>query len=409
MQQLIKNAKRAAESLYVMSDKQIADILSAVCQKLSENKQFILEQNRKDLKLAEAHGLTSLRLQRLTLTSDLLNETIERMQRLAEQSDVVNVCEQSWELPNHMTAARKKVPIGTIAAVYETRPTATFEIMALCLRTGNSCILRSGSEMLETNRAIVSLTQNALIECGLSIKAVQLLEDCSEDSLCRLMENDSLDLLLARGNQQLITLVQETANVPWICLGPGNCHVYVDRKADEDMALEIIATAKSKPLLCNSVETTLIHYEIADSFLPKLAARLSREGISLHGCLDSCRISSAIQPVLEHEYASEANDLILDVKIVSDMEQAVDHIKHYGSGHSEAIVTNDSETAAQFSNMVDAGVVYTNASPRFTDGESLGFGMEVGISTQKLHIRGPVTLSGLTTWKYVVQGCGNTR
>lgn len=360
MQQLIRNAKQAAESLYTISDKQIADLLSVVCQKLSENKEFILNQNRTDLELAEADGLSSLRLQRLTMTSAMLNETIEQMRRLAGQSGIVNVCEQSRELPNHMTVFRKKVPIGAIAAVYETRPTATLEIMALCLRSGNSCILRSGPEMLETNCAIVSLAQ-------------------------------------------------EFANMPWICLGPGNCHVYVDRAADEDMAIEIISTAKSKSLLCNSVETVLIHYEIADSFLPKLAARLSSEGISLHGCLDSCRISPVIQPISEHEYALEANDFVLDIRIVSDTKQAVDHIKRYRSGHSEAIITNDSETAAWFSCMVDAGVVYTNASPRFTDGELLGLGMEVGISTQKFHVRGPVTLSSLMTWKYVVEGCGNTR
>lgn len=409
MKQLAKNAREGADALYRLSDKRLKILLSAICQKLSCHQESILEQNQKDVQNARSNGMSALRLQRLTLSPIALEKTIGQLQQLAEQSDLVNVNVREWKLPGNMAAAQKRIPLGAIAAVFESRPTASLEIMALCLRTGNSCILRSGSELLETNREIVTLTQTALRECGLSEKTVQLMEDCGEEALCRLMQRQELDLFLARGSQKLISLFQENAKVPWICLGPGNCHVYVDAAAKLDMAVEIISTAKSKPLLCNSVETVLVHQKIVAEFIPRLISHSSSQGITLRGCPKSCQLSADIQPISKWEYAVEANDFVLKIKVVDNLEQAAAHIKHFGSGHSEAIVTESSVAAERFTDMVDAGVVYVNASTRFTDGVSLGLGMEGGISTQKLHTRGPVTVEALTTWKYIVQGCGNTR
>lgn len=409
MKHVAEKARMAADILYPLPDDDLGNLLSAVCRKLSGQREMVLAQNQKDLQRARANDLPLLRLQRLTLAPAALDEALKQMQELAKQSDLVNTYVKEWMLPNNMAASQKRVPLGAIAAVYESRPTATLEIMALCLRTGNSCILRSGPEMLETNRAIADLARAAIAKYGLPETCVQLIEDCSEETLCRLMQCRSLDLLLARGGRRLIALVEENATIPWIRLGPGNCHVYVDAAADLEMAADIICTAKSQPLLCNSVETVLVHEKAAAGFIPRLAGLLSAKGIMLYGCPLSRQLSAEIRMIPEEKYAEEANDFVLKVKVVSDLAQAADHIKHFGSGHSEVIVTKDLSAAEQFTDRVDAGAVYVNASTRFTDGVSLGLGMEAGISTQKLHVRGPLTANALTTWKYVVHGCGNTR
>jgi glutamate-5-semialdehyde dehydrogenase len=386
------------------------ELLRLMAERLAAGEAEILAANRLDVQNGAAKGLTKALLDRLTLTPRRIKDMAEGLLTLVALEDPIGKVLQMWRRPNGLEIGRQRVPLGVVGIIYEARPNVTVDAVGLCLKTGNAVILKGGSEALNSNITLVRLLRQALAESGLPEDAVQLVERTEREAAAALMRlNQYLDVLIPRGGAGLIQTVVAQATVPVIETGVGNCHTYIDVGADLAMAVQIAVNAKvSRPAVCNAMETLLVHREIAPAVLPMLAGEFQQAGVELRGCPETCRLIAA-QPAAEADWATEYLDLVLAVRVVDDLDAALSHISRYGTKHSESIVTQNYQHARRFLAEVDAAAVYVNASTRFTDGFEFGFGAEIGISTQKLHARGPMGLEALTTIKYIVYGSGQIR
>ncbi len=407
---LCEAAVAGAPTLALLTDSARNDVLAAVADSLSAHASEILAANETDLANAEENGVPRVMLDRLTLTKVRLDAIAAAVQGLAGLADPLAGSE-SWERPSGIIITRKKVPIGVVAIIYEARPNVTADAAALCIKSGNAVVLRGGKEAIYTNRAIVGAIKRALAACGVSPDVVGLVESTDRESANALMQMRGLvDVLIPRGGKGLIRNCVDNARVPVIETGAGNCHVYVDAAADLDKALAVTVNAKcQRPSVCNAAETLLVHRNVANAFLPAFYAATREWDLELRGCDDTCAILPQASRATEEDFATEYNDYVMSVKVVDSVDEAIAHIGRYGTRHSEAILTEDTAAAERFAALVDAAAVYHNASTRFTDGEVFGFGAEIGISTQKLHARGPMGLDALTTVKYLVSGNGAVR
>ncbi len=371
----------------------------------------ILEANSRDLASAKDKGMTPHLIERLTLTPRRIAEMKIGLREIAALPDPVGVVLSGWRRPNGLQITKTRVPLGVIGIIYESRPNVTVDAAALCFKSGNAALLRGGSEAVHSNIALADVLQDSLERAGLPRTAIQLIQNTDRAAARRLMTlNGFVDCLIPRGGASLIRTVVENATVPVIETGTGNCHVYVDKDADFGMAVGIVINAKvQRPSVCNSAETLLVHQDIAAAFLPLVGRKLADAGVELRADDLARRYLPSSAPATEEDWYTEYNALVLAVKVVGSLEDAISHINTYGTQHSEAIVTGDYAAAQVFTGGVDCAAVYVNASTRFTDGFEFGFGAEIGISNQKLHARGPMGLEELTTYKYIVRGSGQIR
>ena len=406
-----KKAQAAARTLRTLNTASRNAALLAISQALREQKAAILEANRLDVANAQASGVRSVMIDRLTLTGDRIESIASAAEEVAALPDPIGAIDSGITRPNGLQIIKTRVPIGVIAMIYEARPNVTVDAAVICLKSGTACILRGGKEAYATNRVLVSLMRNALVASGLPADAIGFVEDTSHDTAERLMRlNGYVDLLIPRGSAKLIKTVVENASVPTIETGAGNCHIYVDKAADLSMAAKIIDNAKTqRPSVCNALETVLVHRDIAADFLPMMKQALDHHNTELRGCPMSRVILKNIKTATEEDWETEYNDYILAVKVVNDIDEALDHIAKYSTGHSDGIITDSVFASQRFIAEVDSAAVYVNASTRFTDGAEFGLGAEIGISTQKLHARGPMGLRELTSIKYIVTGGGQVR
>jgi len=347
---------------------------------------------------------------RLTLSAERIEKIAESLRSIVELEDPIGTGEV-WDRPSGLTINRIRVPLGVVGIIYEARPNVTVDSAALCLKTGNAVVLRGGKEAINTNKALVAVIKEALEECGFDPHGVELIESTERESARALMEmRGYIDVLIPRGGKGLIKSVVENAKVPVIETGAGNCHVYVDESADMDMAVKVAINAKcSRPSVCNAAETILVHAGVAAKFLPAFAKAADVYKVEIRGCGKTKVLVPASKEATEEDYMTEFNDYIVAVKVVDTFSDAISHINRYSTGHSEAIITENEEHAQRFCREINSAAVYVNASTRFTDGGEFGFGAEIGISTQKLHVRGPMGLFALTTEKYIVKGNGAVR
>lgn len=386
--------------------------LNAVADALIDNTDKIVKANDIDLENGKAAGLTPSLLDRLKLGSDRIKSMAEGVRKVALINDPVGTVVSGYTTDNGMEITKVKVPLGVIGIIYEARPNVTADAAALCLKAGNAVILRGGKEAINSNKAIAEIMRTAVESAGLPIDSIQLIEDTSRQSSVELMNlSDYLDVLIPRGGAGLIRAVVEQAKVPVIETGVGNCHVYVDESADIQMAADIIYNAKtSRPSVCNAIETILVHKNIAEKALPAIKKELDKKNVEIRGC-DRTReiLGNSVTPATDDDYETEFLDYILACKVVDSIDGAIAHIAKYSSGHSECIVTKDYDSANKFTSSVDSAAVYVNASTRFTDGGEFGLGAEIGISTQKLHARGPMGVNELTSTKFIIKGSGQVR
>ena len=404
-------AKEASYALAVLRSDVRDAALHTMATALTEHAAEILQENAADVADAEAAGVRASYIDRLRLTSERIYAMAEGLRLTAALPDPLGREDYAVRRPNGLEIHRVRVPLGVVGMIYEARPNVTADAIGLCLKSGNAVLLRGGSDALRSNAVIADVLSHAAYAAGIPAGAVQMLamkERRAVDVMTHL--TGLLDVLIPRGGAGLIRHIVESSSVPVIETGSGICHIYVDRGADLTMACRIVRNAKvSRPSVCNAAETVLVHRDIAAAFLPQMAEQLRADGVELRGCAETCAILSDVAAATEEDWATEYGDLILSVRVVADMDAALRHINHYGTGHSEAIVTNDIRTAHTFQQRADASTVYVNASTRFTDGFEFGFGAEIGISTQKLHARGPMGLEALTSTKYLVYGEGQVR
>ncbi|RJQ58704.1 MAG: glutamate-5-semialdehyde dehydrogenase [Desulfobacteraceae bacterium] len=371
----------------------------------------IKAENAKDLVYAKEAGLSAAMIDRLTVKDSTISSMADGLKEVARLSDPVGSVTRSWLRPNGLEVSRMRIPLGVIGIIYESRPNVTIDAAGLCLKSGNAVILRGGSEALHSNRALAAVIEAVLGECGLPEKAVQVVPTRDREAVQVLLrQEDTIDLIIPRGGESLIRFVVENSKIPVLKHYKGVCHVYVDQDADLSMAQEICYNSKvQRPGVCNAMETLLVHASVADMFLPAMAKRYKEAGVELRGCGRTCRILPDIVAAQESDWSEEYLALILAIKTVETMEDAVSHITRYGSNHTETIVTSDYHRARRFLREVDSSVVLVNASTRFNDGSELGLGAEIGISTSKLHAFGPMGIEELTTTKFIVFGDGQIR
>ena len=414
MEELIikgKQARNASRFLAMASTAEKNKVLGQVAEALVRESGNILAANESDMADAEKAGLKGAIMDRLLLTSERIASMAEGLTAIAALEDPVGEILAMKKRPNGLVIGQKRVPMGVIGIIYESRPNVTADVFGLCLKTGNAAILRGGKEAYASNRAITGIIQKVLEEEGFPAECLQLVENTSRDSALALMQLDQyLDLLIPRGGAGLILAVVENSHVPVIETGVGNCHIYVDESADLEKAVAITVNAKiQRPGVCNAAESLLVHEDVAGEFLPRVGAELIRHQVEIRGDKAVCGLISAAKPASDEDWETEFLDLIISAAVVPTMDDAINHIRQYGSGHSEAIITENYSRAQDFLNKVDAAAVYVNASTRFTDGFEFGFGAEIGISTQKLHARGPMGLKELTSTKYIIYGDGQVR
>ena len=412
MNQLGRRAKEAARTFGRTAEGEKNRLLLAIAAGLEAGSEEILAANSQDVEAAREAGIRPSMIDRLTLTRERIAQIARGVREVAALPDPVGRVDFGAVRPNGLRIRRVRVPLGVVGIIYEARPNVTADAAALCLKSGNVCLLRGGKEAIRSNIAQVAIMRRVLEEGGFPADAVQLVEDTSRQSADDMMKlSGYLDVLIPRGGAGLIRRVVENSTVPVIQTGVGNCHVYVDSPCDLEMAVRIIDNAKtSRPSVCNAAETLLVHKDVAEAFLPMAARALARSHTQLRGCPRTLEIlGEAAVPAAEADYDTEFGDYILAVKVVDSLDQALDHIARYSTGHSEAIVTDSYPNSRRFLEEVDAAAVYVNASTRFTDGGEFGFGAEIGISTQKLHARGPMGLPELTTIKYQIEGNGQIR
>lgn len=406
-----KLAKNASYTLAILTTEEKNRALSHMASALRENYDYLLEENLKDLTLAKETGMAKGLIDRLTLTKERIDAMAEGIEQIVTLPDPVGETILDTKRPNGLNIKQVRVPLGVIGIIYEARPNVTADAAGLCIKAGNAVILRGGKEAAFSNRAIVKVMQDAGISAGLPSGCINLVENTSRESATALMKlNEYLDVIIPRGGAGLIRAVVENATVPAIETGTGNCHIFVDKDADLSMAKEIIINAKTqRTSVCNAAEKLLIHQEIAPIFLTEILDALSDKGVEIVGDAKVCTLYPKAMPATEDDWSTEYLDLKIGVKIVDSLDDAISHINRYNSGHSESIITRDQTAAQRFLNEVDAAAVYHNASTRFTDGFEFGFGAEIGISTQKIHARGPMGLTALTSSKYQILGNGQIR
>lgn len=412
MKNITDRAKKAAAGLSVMSADEKNRVLLAMADGLDRARESISEANGIDLAKAEGKGRNKAFLDRLKLDKKRIDGMCGMMREVAALNDPVGEILEKRERPNGLVIEKVRVPIGVIGIIYEARPNVTADCIALCFKSGNAVILRGGSDAINSNKAIYEAVKKAAVGCGLDENAFILIEDTSREVVDAMLKaSDGIDLIMPRGGESLIREVTEKSTVPVIKHYKGICHVYVDAAADLDMAESICLNAKvQRPGVCNAMETMLVHEAVAEDFLSRVAPRLRDEGVTIKGDAETRRILSGdIAEAGEKDFATEWLDLILNIRVVRSLGEAIDHIAKFGSGHSDAIVTEDTGAGTEFTRRVDSAAVYINASTRFTDGGEFGKGAEIGISTGKLHARGPVALEELTIYKYVVRGNGQIR
>jgi glutamate-5-semialdehyde dehydrogenase len=405
-------AKAAEAKLAVLGTAVKNRALENIADALIENEDNILSANAEDVETARLGGMSLSLTDRLALTPQRIADISDGVRKVAALGDPIGRVEAGWVRPNGLRIEKTRVPLGVIGLIFEARPNVAADAAALCLKSGNACVLRGGKEAIRSNLAIVSVMRSAVAKAGVPEDAIQILSDTSHEAARELMRlRGCLDVLIPRGGHRLIDSVVENATVPVIRTGAGNCHVYIDSQADLDMGVNIIVNAKtSRPSVCNAAETLLVHRAVAERFLPLAAKELTARRVELRGDEETRRIlGDIVVPATEEDWATEYDDYILAVKVVSDLDEAIAHINRYGTMHSEAIVTDSYANGEKFMDLVDAAAVYINASTRFTDGNQFGFGAEIGISNQKLHARGPMGLDELTTIKYRIYGSGQTR
>lgn len=405
-------AKASEKAMRCASTEQKNKALAAIEAALTENTDKILAANKLDMEAAVKNGMSAALQDRLKLTPDRIKGIAAGVADVIMLDDPIGTADSGSLRPNGMRITKVRVPLGTIGIIFESRPNVTVDAAVLCLKTGNTVILRGGKEAFNSNKCLCDIMRDAVEKSGLPRDAVQFVEDTSRDVAAQLMKcNDYLDVLIPRGGAGLIRAVKENATVPVIETGVGNCHVYADESADFDMAVNIVDNGKTqRPSVCNAIESLLVHKNIADKLLPMVKARLDGHNVEIRGCSETAAIlGDCVVPATEEDYATEFGDYIIAVKVVEDIDEAIAHISKYTTGHSECIVTNSLVNAEKFKNEIDAAAVYVNASTRFTDGGMFGFGAEIGISTQKLHARGPMGLRELTSVKYLIDGSGQIR
>lgn len=414
MSSLISLGKKAKEASYILgnlSSKDKNDALYAMADFLIENSKVIIEANKKDLETSRIKGTSESMLDRLALNEARIEGMANGLRQVAALEDPVGEVLGMWTRPNGLQIGKKRVPMGVIGIIYEARPNVTSDAAGLCFKSGNAVILRGGSEAINSNKAIAEALREGLKSVGLVEDAVQLVEDTSREVATEMMKlNDYIDVLIPRGGAGLIKAVVNNATVPVIETGTGNCHIYVDEDCDFEMAKNIIINAKtSRPSVCNAAEKLLINEKIAGKFMPIIFEELRENGVEIRGDESLKALDDSVILASEEEWYNEYLDYTIGVKIIKDIDEAINHINKFGSGHSEAIVTKSYEASQIFLQKVNSAAVYVNASTRFTDGEEFGFGAEIGISTQKLHARGPMGLKELTTIKYIIFGNGQIR
>lgn len=406
-----QKAKKIAGELVAKLTNEKNKALAAVAEQLIVETSYILEENKRDIEQGKAKGMSASLLDRLMLNEQRIIDMTEGIRQLIDLRDPVGECVAAWERPNGLSIREMRVPLGVVGMIYEARPNVTVDAATICLKTGNAVILRGSSSAAYSNKAIVAVIHRALKQTSLPPESVQLIEDNSRDSAKQLFTlNEYLDVLIPRGGKQLIDTVVREASVPVLETGAGNCHIFIDETADKQMAFDIIVNAKTqRPSVCNAIETIILHENWAQRFGTELFSFLKERGVELRGDKKALAIDSSLVPASEEDWETEFLSLTLAVRIVSSVEEAIHHINAYGSMHSEAIITENEENVSKFFTSVDAAALYHNASTRFTDGFEFGFGAEIGISTQKLHARGPMGLSALTSTKYVIRGNGQVR
>ncbi|MCD7904260.1 MAG: glutamate-5-semialdehyde dehydrogenase [Clostridiales bacterium] len=408
-----KKAKAASRLTAAMRTDEKNEILLRTAQALIENREEILKANKADVEKAKQAGTPAPLVDRLALTEARIEGMADGLRQIAKLPDPAGEVINMKTLPNGLVVGEKRVPMGVIGIIYEARPNVTSDAFGLCLKAGNAVILKGGSDAINSNKAIVDVFKRAISEADISPDIVQLIEDTSRKAATELMRlNGYVDVLIPRGGAGLISSVVMNSTVPVIETGVGNCHIYVDDSAKPDMALNILINAKTqRPGVCNAAESLLVSEKAAPNFLPLALKALKERGVEVRGCEKTREICDGLDiiPAAEEDYGREYLDMIISVKVVKDADEAIAHIAKYSTGHSETIVTESYENAMKFTNEVDSAAVYVNASTRFTDGNEFGFGAEIGISTQKLHARGPMGLKALTTTKFIIYGNGQIR
>lgn len=414
MEELKLKGKNAKEASYILASKltnEKNDVLNKVAQKLLAKSAQIIEANKKDLVAAEQNGVKGALLDRLMLNNERIKSMADGLYQIAQLPDPIGDVIDMKRLANGLDIGKRRVPLGVIGIIYEARPNVTADAFGLCLKTGNCTILRGGKEAIHSNKIIVEIIRETLTEKKFPADAIQIVENTSRESAVALMKlNEYLDVLIPRGGAGLIQTVVNNSTVPVIETGVGVCHVYIDEFADDQKAIAIAYNSKThRPGVCNAAETFLIHKNVAEQLIPKLAAKLAQKNVEIRGDNTVCKILNTAIKATEEDWSTEYLDYIVSIKTVDCVDDAIKHINKYGTKHSEAIVTENYTNAQLFLNLVDAAAVYINASTRFTDGMQFGMGAEIGISTQKLHARGPMGLRELTTTKYIIYGNGQIR
>jgi len=412
--EVLQKGKAAKEAAYILADATTAaknKALSLMADSLLAHEEDVLAANAKDIAKAREKGMSSAMIDRLTLTRERIAAMAEGMREVIALPDPVGQYLDTWDRPNGLHIEKVTVPLGVIAIIYESRPNVTVDAAALCVKSGNACILRGGSEAIHSNTALAKVLQEGLVQAGFPKDSVSLIENTDRALVKELLTlRQYVDLAIPRGGAGLIQMVVTTATVPCIETGSGVCHVYVDKDADLDMAVRIIENAKvSRPSTCNAMETLLVHADVVESLLQKLLPVLKQDMVEVRGDETARLVASKLLPATEEDWQTEYNALILSIKTVQSVDEAIAHIRRFSTHHSETIVTDNVATANRFLKAIDSAAVYVNASTRFTDGFEFGFGAEIGISTQKLHVRGPMGLSALVSYKYVIHGTGQIR
>lgn len=404
------SARVASRTLALASGNERNKILILMAERLLNASEEIVKANQLDMENARANGISDAMLDRLMLNKERIEKISSAIVDIAKLPDPIGMGEL-FVRPNGLEIQRVRVPIGVVAMIYEARPNVTPDASSLCIKSGNAVILRGGKEAINSNKCIVKIIRKAIFDSGYDENCVCLIENTTRESATALMKmRGGVDVLIPRGGKGLIKSVVENASVPVIETGAGNCHLYVDKSANMDMAIKVALNAKcSRPSVCNAIETILLHEEVAGEFLNRFYEETRKYNLELRGCPACCMLHSGIKEATDEDFDTEYDDYIVSIKVVNDVCEAVEHIRKYSTGHSEAIITEDHRNADYFVKSIDSCSLYVNASTRFTDGGEFGLGAEIGISTQKLHVRGPMGLSALTTEKYIIKGDGHTR
>ena len=409
--ELAKKTKEASRFVARLSSGIKEELLLKIADRIDKERGFLQEENRKDVEKAKEAGLPKAMIQRLELTDKVIDSMVKGTREIALQPDPVGEIEGMWKRPSGIVVGRMRIPIGVICMIYESRPNVTLDAAALCIKSGNAVILRGGSEAINSNRAIGKVISETLKEFDLPENVVTVVPITDREAIKVLLElEDYIDLVIPRGGEALIRFVVQNSRIPVLKHYKGVCHIFVDESADQDMALRICVNAKvQKPGVCNAVETILVHEGIAKDFVPKLVAELEKHRVEVRGCEKVRAIAPSVKNATEEDWYAEYLDLIVAMKVVKDIDEAIDHVEKYGSNHTESIITRDYSNAQRFLREVDSSTVMVNASTRFSDGGEFGLGAEIGISTTKLHAYGPMGAKDLTITKFVVFGEGQIR